>query len=49
MADVYETPMPQSVSQVLAFAEVLSVNIAALGFRYSASALALTNSSSQPQ
>jgi hypothetical protein len=32
VADVYETPMPESVSQVLAFAEVLNVNIAGLGF-----------------
>ena len=31
VADVYETPMPESVSQVLAFAEVLNVNIAGLG------------------
>ena len=31
VADVYETPMPESVSQVLAFAEVLNINISGLG------------------
>ena len=31
VADVYETPMPESVSQVLAFAEALNINIAGLG------------------
>ena len=31
VADVYETPMPESVSQVLAFAEVLNINIAGFG------------------
>ena len=31
VADVYETPMPESVSQVLAFADVLNINIAGFG------------------
>jgi len=31
VADVYETPMPESVSQVLAFAEVLNINIGGFG------------------
>ena len=30
VADVYETPMPESVSQVLAFADLLNINIAGL-------------------
>ena len=31
VADVYETPMPESVSRVLAFAEMLNINIVGLG------------------
>ena len=32
VSDVYETPMPESVSHVLAFADLLNINIAGLGF-----------------
>ena len=31
VADVYETPMPESVSHVLAFADLLNINITGLG------------------